>query len=68
MTVVEEPLDRLLDDRPVRIPFPAAVLGELPENPCLSVVAKPAGAAGRDQRVYQLAQRQRAHDRAPCTA
>ena len=68
VAAVEEPLDRFLDDRPVRVALSAAVLGELRQHPCLAVVPKPAGAAGRDERVDQLAQRQRVHDRAPSPA
>jgi hypothetical protein len=68
VAAVEESLDGLLDDRPIRIAVPAAVLDELRQHPCLAVIPKPAGAAGRDEQVDQLAQRQRVHDRAPSPA
>ena len=65
VAAVEEILDGFLDDRAVRVAFPAAVLGELAQHPLLARVSEPARVAGRDQRVDQAAQRQRAHDRAP---
>ena len=68
VAAVEESLDGFLDDRPVRIAFSAAVLDELRQHPFLAVVPEPAGAARRDERRDQLAQRQRVHDRAPSPA
>ena len=67
VAAVEEPLDGLLDDRPVRVPVSAAVLGELRQHPCLAVVPEPAGAARRDERRDQFGQRRRGHDRAPAS-
>jgi hypothetical protein len=54
VAAVEESLDGFLDDRPVRIAVPAAVLDELRQHAFLAVMPEGAGAAGRDQCVDQL--------------
>jgi hypothetical protein len=68
VAAVEEFLDGFLDDRAVRVAVSAGVLDELPQHPFLTVVPESAGAACREQRVDQVAQRERVHRRAPCSA
>ena len=49
MTAVEKPVERFFGDRPVRVPLPPAVPGELPQNPLLNLESVSAGVTHSDQ-------------------
>ena len=69
MTAVEEPVERFSGDRPVRVPLPPAVLGELTQDPLWDCEPVPAGVTHSDQVGDQSRQRELLRHRAhpPCS-
>jgi hypothetical protein len=61
VTAVEEGVDRLFQDRPVRVALVAGMVGELTESPFLDLEPVPAGVAQSDKVGDQIRQRRLRH-------